>query len=132
MKLFDSDHFEKRSAVQARVFQAFYAFGANAEEFLHLIIPAIVRTIERSDVKMSLRVAAVRTIDGLSRKVNFCDHASRIIHPLARVLATGNAELRAAVMDTLCVLLVQLGSEYAIFVPMINKVAMITLLSCLY
>jgi len=33
-----------------------------------------------------------------------------------------NNELRMAVMDTLCSLVIQLGSDFAIFVPTINKV----------
>ncbi|KAG8958873.1 phosphatidylinositol kinase- protein kinase tor1 [Tulasnella sp. 419] len=122
LKLFDGDHVEKRTAVQIRVFHALYAFGSNVEEFLHLIIPILVRTLERSDASTTLRVTAVRCIDGLSRKVNFSDHSSRIVHPLARVLATANQELKNAIMDTLCVLVVQLGSDFAIFVPMINKI----------
>lgn len=113
---------EKRGQTLSRVFHALFAFGSNVEEFLHLITPVIIRTIENKDVPIPLRITAVRTIDGLSRKVNFSDHASRILHPLARVLGTAPTELKAAIMDTLCVLLVQLGSDYAIFVPMINKV----------
>jgi serine/threonine-protein kinase mTOR len=79
--------------------------------------------VER-DVAVTLRITAVQTIDGLSKKVNFSDHASRIIHPLVRVLSNPQTppELGAAIMDTLCVLLVQLGTDFAIFVPMINKV----------
>lgn len=66
----------------------------------------------------------MQTIDGLAKKVNFSDHASRIIHPLVRVLNDPYAapELSTAVLDTLSVLLIQLGADFAIFVPMINKV----------
>ncbi|KAG8995960.1 phosphatidylinositol kinase- protein kinase tor1 [Tulasnella sp. JGI-2019a] len=120
LKLFEGD-VEKKSQVLTRVFQAFQSFGANAEEFLHLILPVTLRTIERTDSPMSLRIMALRTIDGLSRKVNLSDHASRIMHPLTRVLNTASAELRNVVMDTLCVLVVQLSADYAIFVPMVNK-----------
>ena len=115
---------EKRQATQGKVFHAMFAFGANIEEYLHLVIPVIALTVERENVATSLRIIAVQTIDGLSKKVNFSDHASRIIHPILRVLGNPKTpeELRAAIMDTLCVLLVQLGSDFAIFVPMINKV----------
>ena len=57
----------------------------------------------------------------LCKKVNFSDYASRIIHPLARTLATSQ-ELRLVAMDTLAALVYQLGTDYAIFIPMINKV----------
>jgi len=122
LKVFDGELNDKRSATQIKVFDAFLTFGSNIEEYLHLVIPIIVRTYERSDASTALRKRAIVTIDGLSSRVNFSDHASRIIHPLVRVLTSSNNELRMAVLDTLCSLLVQLGSDFAIFVPTINKV----------
>lgn len=128
LKVFDGELTEKRINTQIKVFDAFLTFGANIEEYLHLVIPIIVKSYERQDIVeradslTALRKRAIQTIDGLSRRVNFSDHASRIIHPLVRVLECGNNELRMAVMDTLCSLVIQLGSDFAIFVPTINKV----------
>ena len=128
LKVFDGEITEKRISTQIKIFDAFLTFGANIEEYLHLVIPIIVRSFERPDhferpdLITALRKRAIQTIDGLSRRVNFSDHASRIIHPLARVLESANNELRMAVMDTLCSLVIQLGSDFAIFVPTINKV----------
>ncbi|KAG2011794.1 atypical/PIKK/FRAP protein kinase [Coprinopsis cinerea AmutBmut pab1-1] len=121
LKVFDGDTSDKRIAVQIKIFDAFLTFGANIEEYLHLVIPIIVKSYERSDAPSSLRKRAIQTIDGLSRRVNFSDHASRIIHPMVRVLDGNNNELRMAVFDTLCSLVAQLGSDFAIFVPTINK-----------
>lgn len=122
LKIFDGELNDKRQNTQIKVFDAFLTFGANIEEYLHLVIPIIVKAYERSDASTALRKRAVQTIDGLSRRVNFSDHASRIIHPMVRVLASSNNELRMAVLDTLCSLVIQLGSDFAIFVPTINKV----------
>jgi serine/threonine-protein kinase mTOR len=122
LKVFDGELNEKRMNTQIKIFDAFLTFGANIEEYLHLVIPIIVKSYERPDGTTALRKRAIQTIDGLSRRVNFSDHASRIIHPLVRVLETSNNELRMAVMDTLCSLVIQLGSDFAIFVPTINKV----------
>ena len=122
LKVFDGELNEKRTNTQIKIFDAFLTFGANIEEYLHLVIPVIVKSYERSDGTTALRKRAIQTIDGLSRRVNFSDHASRIVHPLVRVLETSNNELRMAVMDTLCSLVIQLGSDFAIFVPTINKV----------
>jgi len=69
-------------------------------------------------------IISIQTIAHLSLRVNFSDHASRIVHHLIRVLEGNSNELRQAVMDTLCALVVQLGSDFAIFVPTINKVRM--------
>lgn len=128
LKVFEGELTEKRITTQIKVFDAFLTFGANIEEYLHLVIPIIVKSyerveiVERADSLTALRKRAIQTINGLSRRVNFSDHASRIIHPLVRVLEGGNNELRMAVMDTLCSLVIQLGSDFAIFVPTINKV----------
>ena len=122
LRVFDGEMNEKMASTQIKVFDAFLTFGVNIEEYLQLVIPIIVRAYERPDATTALRKRAIQTIDGLSRKVNFSDYASRIIHPLVRVLAQPNNELRVAVMDTLCSLVLQLGSDFAIFVPTINKV----------
>jgi FKBP12-rapamycin complex-associated protein len=125
LKIFDgdvNDKNEKKNQVQVKIFDAFFTFGASIEEYLHLVIPIIVRTYERTEATAQLRKRGVQTIDGLSRKVNFSDHASRIIHPLVRVLKTQNNELWLPVMDCLCSLVIQLGSDFAIFIPTIQKV----------
>ena len=122
LKVFEGELTDKRAATQIKVFQAFLTFGSNIEEYMHLVIPVIVKSYERPDGSILLRKTAITTIEGLSHRVNFSDHASRIIHPLVRVLSYQNNELRMAVMDTLCALVHQLGSDFAIFVPTINKV----------
>ena len=122
LKVFEGELSEKRINTQIKIFDSFLTFGANIEEYLHLVIPIIVKSYERTDGTTALRKRAIQTIDGLSRRVNFSDHASRIIHPLVRVLEGPNNELRMAVMDTLYSLVIQLGSDFAIFVPTINKV----------
>lgn len=122
LKVFDGELNDKRVSTQIKFFDAFQTFGSNIEEYLHLVIPLIVRAYDRIDGTIALRKKAVQTIDGLSKRVNFSDHASRIVHPLIRVLESGNHELRAAAMETLCSLCVQFGADFAIFVPTVNKV----------
>ncbi|KAJ7667024.1 phosphatidylinositol 3-kinase [Mycena rosella] len=112
---------EKRMGTQMKIFDAFQTFGANIEEYLHLVIPIIVRAAESTYGSVALRSKAIGTIDKLSKVVNFSDHASRIVHPLMRILERGVHELRIAVLNTLCSLIVQLGSDFVIFVPTISK-----------
>lgn len=128
LKNFEGELTEKRMATQIKIFDSFLTFGANIEEYLHLIIPIIVKAAERLDATTILRKRAIQTVAHLSQRVNFSDHASRIVHPLVRVLDGQNNELRMAVMDTLCAMVVQLGSDFAIFVPMINKVCFLATL----
>ncbi|KAF8421355.1 armadillo-type protein [Terfezia claveryi] len=65
------------------------------EEYMHLIIPVIVRMFDKPSHPISTRKMAIETVAKLSRKVNISDHASRTIHPLNRVLMTAlrNCEL---------------------------------------
>lgn len=122
LRSFDLELTEKRQQTQAKIFSALLVLGSNVEEYMHLIIPIIVRTFEKSEANVSLRKAAVLCIEGLSRKINFSDHASRIIHPLVRTLGTTSHELRLAIMDAFCALVIQLGCDFAIFIPTISKV----------
>jgi serine/threonine-protein kinase mTOR len=122
LKVFDGEVNEKRASTQIKIFDAFLTFGSTIEEYLHLVIPIIVKSYEKADASTALRKRAIQTIDGLSKRVNFSDHASRIVHPLVRVLDGSNNDLRMAVMDTLCSLIIQLGSDFAIFVPLVKKV----------
>lgn len=122
---FDSELTERRVPSLQRILHAFGVFGANLEEYLHLAIPVIVRTFERHDAPMQLRRHAIQIVGVLCRKINFSDHSSRVIHPIARLLSTGPTELRNDAMDALCSLVSQIGSDFAIFVPMINKVSLL-------
>lgn len=107
-----------------KVLHTFLVFGSSGEEYMHLIIPAIVRLFEKQHVTLSVRKQAIETIGKLSRQVNISDYASKIIHPLARVLTTADPSLRQPALDTLCALIFQLGREYIHFVPMVNKVCL--------
>ena len=109
----------KRTPTLMRMLQAFYVFGANLEEYMHLVLPVLVGLFERTDAPLPLRRAAIVTVGQLSRKVNFADHASRIVHPLVRVLHSGIVELRTPVLDTLTALVFLLGPVYLTFVAVV-------------
>lgn len=112
-----------RPGPSEKVLHAFVVFGSSSEEYMHLILPVIVRMFEKPGHRTPIRKAAMETVARLSRKVNISDHASRIVHPLSRVLMNGTHELRMTALDTLCALVFQLGHDYAHFIPMINKVS---------
>ncbi|KAI2636825.1 TOR kinase [Xylaria nigripes] len=105
-----------------KVLHALLVFGSSAEEYMHLIIPFIVRTFEKQGQPAFLRKSAIETIGKISRTVNLNDYASKIIHPLARILAGGELSLRVAALDTLCALIQQLGKDYLHFASTVNKV----------
>jgi FKBP12-rapamycin complex-associated protein len=116
----DKDNSAKRTPSE-RVMHAFLVFGASAEEYMHLIIPVIVRTFEKQGQPTFIRKQAIDTIGKISRQVNLNDYAAKIIHPLTRVLDMGEPVLRTAALDTLCALIQQLGKDYLHFMGTVNK-----------
>ncbi|CEJ79844.1 Putative FKBP12-rapamycin complex-associated protein [[Torrubiella] hemipterigena] len=118
--ILDKDTSPKKTPSE-KVLHAFLVFGASAEEYMHLIIPVIVRTFEKQGQPTFLRKHAIDTIGKISRQVNLNDYAAKIIHPLTRVLETGDATLRTAALDTLCSLIHQLGKDYLHFMRTVNK-----------
>ncbi|KAI1076860.1 FAT-domain-containing protein [Whalleya microplaca] len=119
--ILDKDATTKRVPSE-KVLHAFLVFGSSAEEYMHLIIPVIVRTFEKQGQPTFLRKSAIETIGKISRQVNLNDFAAKIIHPLARVLASGESSLRVAALDTLCALIHQLGKDYLHFMGTVSKV----------
>ncbi|KAK0122644.1 phosphatidylinositol kinase- protein kinase tor1 [Cadophora gregata f. sp. sojae] len=105
-----------------RVLHAFLVFGPSSEEYMHLIVPVVVGVFEKAQQPAFIRKSAIETIGKISRQVNLNDFASKIIHPLARVLNGNDITLRLAALDTLCALIFQLGKDYLHFVGTINKV----------
>ncbi|KAF6834583.1 FAT domain-containing protein [Colletotrichum plurivorum] len=105
-----------------KVLHAFLVFGSSAEEYMHLIIPVVVRTFEKQGQPSPLRKQAIETIGKITYQVNLNDYAAKIIHPLTRILASGDVALRVAALDTLCALIQQLGKDYLHFMGTVNKV----------
>ncbi|EEB07941.2 phosphatidylinositol kinase Tor1 [Schizosaccharomyces japonicus yFS275] len=120
LTVFDTDTTPTRVCAH-KVLHAFVVFQTSIEEYMHLVLPVVVRTFERETVPLALRKSAIKCIADLLQTVNFSDHASRVIHPLVRILSKGNQEMKMATMDTLCAFVTQLGYDYAIFIPTVNK-----------
>ncbi len=122
LNVLHTDRTKERSPTQ-NILHALEVLGTNLDDYLHLIIPAVVKLVEQADVIDSqVRILATQTLGRLGNKLNFSDYASRIIHPLARILDGDDLEIKHVTMETLCTLVYQLGSDYAIFIPMVNKV----------
>ncbi|KAL3862460.1 hypothetical protein ACJMK2_008424 [Sinanodonta woodiana] len=120
LKVFMHDTSHHR-VVTAKLLNALQLFGANLDDYLHLLIPPVVKLFDSTEVPIPVRRVALETIDRLTDSLDFTDFASRIIHPLVRVLDT-TTELQHTAMDTLCALVMQLNQKYVIFIPMVNRV----------
>ncbi|KAG6864919.1 hypothetical protein C0991_006407, partial [Blastosporella zonata] len=118
---FGGESNERRTSTQIKIFDVFLTVGGDIDEYLQLILPILVVSYERADNSTSLRKRAIQTVEGLSKEINLSHYASRIIHPLVRVLDSSIEELQTSAMDTFSSLVLQLGSDFAIFIPTINK-----------
>ena len=63
---------------------------------------------------------ALETIEKLSSTLDFTDYSSQIIHAVVDILETC-PDLYPTAMEVLCCMMVQLGSRYKIFIPMVKK-----------
>lgn len=120
LKVFLHDSSTDKS-VTRKLLYAIQKFGSNLDDFLHLLLPPIVKLFDSHDSPLSVRRLALETIDHLTECLDFTEFASRIIHPLVRTLDT-TPDLHQPAIDTLCALVVQLGKKFEIFVPMVHKV----------
>ncbi|CAI7993434.1 Serine/threonine-protein kinase tor, partial [Geodia barretti] len=120
LKLFLQDQSKMKISTQ-KMLAALQLCGASLDDYLHLLIPPIVKVFETDTNPTDVRRTALETIEKLSQTVNFSDYASQIIHSIVVVLDT-SSELRPVAMDALCSLMTQLGQRYKIFIPMVKKV----------
>ncbi|KAL1494336.1 hypothetical protein ABEB36_009951 [Hypothenemus hampei] len=104
-----------------KLLKALHRFGNNLDDYMHLILPPIVRLIDASDCPVAVSRQALETIDQLAELIDLSNYTSRITHPLVRTIDK-NSDLRETAMDTLCSLVAQLGRKFCIFVPMVQKV----------
>lgn len=119
LNVLEEDETAKREP-SLHVLRSLVVFGSNTEEYIHIMVPNIVKLFEVGPIV--LRKAAIETIGRLSKTVLLNDMASRIIHPILRVLQQGSDELKVTAMNTLSYLLLQLGTEFSVFIPVIKKV----------
>lgn len=105
-----------------KILHTFLVFGSGAEEYMHRIVPAIVRAFDKPQAPVAIRKTAIETLAKLSRQVNVSDFASLMIHPLARVMADSDRILRQSALDCICTLIFQLGQDFTNYIQLINKV----------
>ncbi|EXJ80982.1 FKBP12-rapamycin complex-associated protein [Capronia epimyces CBS 606.96] len=118
-----------RREASIRILHTFLVFGSSGEEYMHMIVPAIVGIFENPAAPPNARRAAIDTLGKLSRTANVTDFASLMIHPLAKILAspekvvTNSAErsLKAAALDCICALIYHLGQDFAHYLSLVER-----------
>lgn len=121
----------KDRIVTVKMLQALQSFGANLDDYLHLIIPSVAKLFEPTpDLPLPVCVVALETVNHLAGILDLTDYSSRIIHPIVRVLDT-TADLRIPAMQTLCSMVVQLNKKYKVFIPLVQKVIVKHRINCI-
>lgn len=118
LNVLENDKSNKKS-VSIRILKSLVVFDSNLEDYAHLIIPTVVRMAEYSPG--TLRMMAIVTLGKLAKNINLSQMSSRIVQALVRILNTEDKELIKATMNTLSLLLLQLGADFTVFIPIINK-----------
>ncbi|PLN84338.1 putative TOR pathway phosphatidylinositol 3-kinase TorA [Aspergillus taichungensis] len=105
-----------------KILHFFQVFGSSSEEYMHLILPSIVRIFDRQENPQGIRKSAINSLTQLSRQVNVSDYASLMVHSLSRVISSGDHVLRHAALDCICVLIFQLGQDFTHYIHLLNRV----------
>ncbi|KAG8733272.1 phosphatidylinositol kinase- protein kinase tor1, partial [Ceratobasidium sp. 423] len=119
LNIFEHDSPEKHQAGISRALQAIVVLAPGVDPAL--VLPPMLRTAERVDAPTTLRTAAISAVSRLAERCDLSDHASRIIHPLLRILSSSGNDLRVAVMDAICTLMQIFGQDFVVLVPTIEK-----------
>lgn len=120
LNVLEKDDSVRRTSAE-RVLHTILVFGHNAEEHMHMIIPALVRVFQKQTNPVTLRKAAIDSIGKISRLVNISDYASTIVHNLTDLFAGKEQLLKQSALDCLCAYIFQLGKEYLLYSHTVKK-----------
>lgn len=130
LKVLSHDPSKERCSNQVKLLNALKKFGNTLDDYLHLVLPPIVKLFEPINVPTTVCIAALDAVNHLAEILDFTDYSSRIIHPLVRVL-DNHPELRDNATQTLCSLMVQLGKKYLVFTPLVDRVVKKHKINCI-
>lgn len=104
-----------------RVLKAFVIFGSNLEPYTYMIIPSLVKLFEFAP--LNIRKASIECIGRLTKAIPLSEYASEILQPLLRLLSNyEGTNLRTTAMTTICSLLLQMGPDFKVFIPVVSSV----------
>ncbi|KAJ3373270.1 hypothetical protein HDU84_001019 [Entophlyctis sp. JEL0112] len=121
LQVFELDAAGTKPTTQ-RVLESLLSLNSGIDEHMHLVVPIIVKLFENTSAPIGVRKLAIQVVGQMSRSIKF-NQSSRVIHPLIRIINGPVIELKIASMDALSTLATKLGTDFSVFIPMINKVS---------
>ena len=106
--------------VSKKVLESLITFGATLNDSFYLILPTIIRMTEFSTI--DLRTQSIITIGKLSRYIKLSDISARLVQTSIRLLNSPSPLIIDATMNMLCLLLLQMRSDYMIYIACVNNV----------
>jgi FKBP12-rapamycin complex-associated protein len=124
--LMADDFFDENAdyGVQSSCIAAWAMLGCNCDEYIHMIAPILIQTIENSSAPLSLRYLALSTTCELARQIPLVDYMSAIVHAVLRILQadSGKGDLSSKALELVCVLFEESLCDFEAFVPVISQV----------
>jgi serine/threonine-protein kinase mTOR len=102
------------------VLQAFIIYRGNLNDHLDMIIPPILKILEKTENEQ-MRLMVCKFIHEMCSCLDMTDYSSRIIISFCYSL-NSHPELHNTIMETLCLLLLKLEKDFVIFIPTIYKI----------
>lgn len=110
------------SSAAKRVLHLLVALGSTIEEYMHCIIPSLLRVVSNSSYPKKLRGFAIDCIASLSDEVDFSELASPVIQSLMTILGSNERVLVQASMNCFCSLMHLLGPDFLFYTRTLDKV----------
>ena len=115
--LLEDNSLGKQNTIE--LLKALQACGPNIDDFLHMLLPPVIKLLESSDSTLPVIREALIAIERLSSCIDFNDFVSPVIHTLSRLIDK-NEEMKIDAFHVLIAIIPQLGRCFEIFVPMVN------------
>ncbi|KAG0659340.1 hypothetical protein C6P45_001859 [Maudiozyma exigua] len=106
--------------ISKKILECLIIFGVTLEDNFYLILPTLIRTAEFSP--NALKKEAIITIGKLSRYISLSDTSTRLVQTSLRLLSTRDPTIIDATMNLLCLLLLQMRTNFMIYVACVNQV----------
>jgi FKBP12-rapamycin complex-associated protein len=107
------------------VLKTLLSLSSLLDGYLYLILPGILKVVEATDTTIDPepRILALVTLCCFCQNLDLAEHASRIIHPMLRIIASSDSppKLIQKAMEIICCMVYQLGQDYAVFIPMVHQ-----------